>query len=66
MIDLINNVNGCNGSSHLFHARLVWIPFTLGNVLIHVNTPAMALCLLTQYLVYMVYTPSRHGITAHV
>ena len=37
---------------------MVCIPFTLGNVLI--NKPSG---LLTQYLVYMVYTPVRHGIT---
>ena len=66
MIDLINYVNGCNGTSHLFHAHLVWIPFTLGNVLIHVNPLAMALGLLTQYLMHMVYTHGRHGITTHV
>ena len=37
------------------------IPFTLGNVLI--NPRATPSGLLTHYLVYMVYTPGRHGIT---
>ena len=39
----------------------VWIPFTLGIVLI--NPRATPSGLLAQYLVYMVYTPGRHGIT---
>ena len=40
---------------------MVCIPFTLGIVLI--NSRATPSGLLTQYLVYMVYTPGRHGIT---
>ena len=53
-----NYVNGCYGTSHLFNAHHGVNPFTLGIVLI--NPRATPSGLLTQYLMYMVYTPSGH------
>ena len=53
------DVNGCYGTSHLFHAHQVCILCSI----VLINPRATPSGLLTQYLLYMVYTPDRYGIT---